>query len=105
MVIAIIILAVLLTLLMFRPRRAADTRSRPFEPRYDDRNGSDVGESPAIRWRGGETTAASLIDPDGDDFGGGGGDDFTGGGGDFGGGGASGDWSDSSDSGGDTSSD
>jgi uncharacterized membrane protein YgcG len=78
MIIAIIILAVLLILLLFRPQRSFDPRSPPVElRRRDDSDGIIFGETPGGLWEGGP-----LPEETG----------FTPGGGDSGGGGASGDW-------------
>ncbi len=90
MIITIIILAVLLVLLMFRPRRRAEPEVLPVDPRRDDRDAMIFGETPGGLWPGGAVADAPPIEP---------------GGGDFGGGGASGDWNDSSDSSGGDSSD
>ena len=83
MILLILILALLLVglVLIGSRRRAAPAPDRE-RPTHD---GPSHGETPDVTSQGG----ASL-------------DDFTPGGGDFGGAGSSGDWSDSSDSGGDS---
>ena len=92
MIIAIIILAVLLVLLLFRPQRGAGRR--PVEPRWQDdsvgdNDGGNFGQMPVSRW-----DAGPMSDETG----------FTPGGGESGGGGASGDWG-FGDSGGDSGGD
>ena len=77
MIIAIINLAVLLLLLLFRPRRSIGARS-PVEQRHREGSGGPShGETPGALWQADRLPGAKAMEP---------------GNGDFDGGGASGDW-------------
>ncbi|PZN92944.1 MAG: hypothetical protein DCF31_14295 [Alphaproteobacteria bacterium] len=87
MIIGIIALALLLFILLLRPKRG--TRGSTPAQRRDDSSGIIFDETPAASWHG-----SALPD-----------DRFEPGGGDSGGGGASGSWDDPGDSGSDSGGD